>query len=61
MPRRIPRFKILPAPAAPPKTRTRMTHLEAIARETGISLSSVTTTAKLLAEGQITTIRDLAP
>ena len=28
-----------------------MTHLEAIARETGISLSSVTTTAKLLAEG----------
>jgi hypothetical protein len=38
-----------------------MTHLEAIARETGISLSSVTTTAKLLAEGQITTIRDLAP
>ena len=27
-----------------------MTHLEAIARETGISLSSVTTTAKLLAE-----------
>ena len=29
----------------------RMTHLEAIARETGISLSSVSTTAKLLAEG----------
>ena len=28
-----------------------MTHLEAIVRETGISLSSVTTTAKLLAEG----------
>mgnify|MGYP000226286459 CR=1 FL=1 len=28
-----------------------MTHLEAIARETGISLSSVTTTANLLAEG----------
>ena len=28
-----------------------MSHLEAIARETGISLSSVTTTAKLLAEG----------
>ncbi len=28
-----------------------MTHLEAIARETGISLSSVTVTAKLLAEG----------
>ena len=26
-------------------------HLEAIARETGIALSSVTTTAKLLAEG----------
>ena len=28
-----------------------MTHIEAIVRETGISLSSVTTTAKLLAEG----------
>jgi protein Tex len=28
-----------------------MTHLEAIARETGISLSAVTSTAKLLAEG----------
>ena len=28
-----------------------MAHLEAIARETGISLSSVTATAKLLAEG----------
>lgn len=28
-----------------------MTHLEAISRETGISISSVTTTAKLLAEG----------
>jgi uncharacterized protein len=28
-----------------------MTHLEAISRETGISIFSVTTTAKLLAEG----------
>ena len=33
------------------KSSGSMTHLEAIARETGISLSSVTTTAKLLAEG----------
>ena len=41
----------LPPPPAPPKTTACMTHLEAIARETGISLSSVTTTAKLLAEG----------
>ena len=41
----------LPPAPAPPKTTACMTHLEAIARETGISLSSVTTTAKLLAEG----------
>jgi hypothetical protein len=34
-----------------PKPVARMTHLEAIARETGISLSSVNSTAKLLAEG----------
>ena len=47
----FPRFKILPTPPGSPKPVARMTHLEAIARETGISLSSVTSTAKLLAEG----------
>ena len=47
----FPRSNFLPTPSGWLRPSTRMTHLEAIARETGISLSSVTTTAKLLAEG----------